>query len=111
MKKPKLTWMPESTTGEYVEEELDVKEMAEDQHELSKDTKVEIETNKDPNQQKEAGDPENSASNNHTLAQLYLQSSRERSKTPRISSLGLAHLHISFSQGSPSWRLRSHGLK
>ena len=52
----KLPWMPESITEEYVEEELDVKEMSEDQHELSKDTKVEIETNKDPNQQKEAGD-------------------------------------------------------
>ena len=52
----KLTWMPESSTGEYVEEELDEKEMSEDQHELSKDTKVEVETNKDPDQQKKAGD-------------------------------------------------------
>ena len=52
----KLPWMPESTTKEYVEEELDEKEMSEDQPELSKDTEVEIETNKDPNQQKEAGD-------------------------------------------------------
>ena len=50
------TRMPESSTGEYVEEELDEKEMSEDQHELSKDTKVEVETNKDPDQQKKAGD-------------------------------------------------------
>ena len=59
----KLQWVPESITKEYVEEELDMKEMSEDQHEekehrheLIEDSKVEIETNKDPNQQKEAGD-------------------------------------------------------
>ena len=59
----KLQLVPESITKEYVEEELDVKEMSEDKpeerehrHKLIEDTKVEIETNKDPNQQKEIGD-------------------------------------------------------
>ena len=59
----KLQLVPESITKEYVEEELDVKEMSEDKpeerehrHRLIEDTKVEIETSKDPKQKKEFGD-------------------------------------------------------
>ena len=55
----KPTWMPGPSTGEYVEE-MDEKEMLkelfEDQHEVSKDTKVGLEANKDPDQQDKAGD-------------------------------------------------------
>ena len=59
----KLELVPESITKEYVEEELDVKEMSEDKpeerehrHRLIEDTKVEIETSKKPKQKKEFGD-------------------------------------------------------
>ena len=105
-----LQFVPESITEEYIEEEPDVKKMSEDkpeerehQHRLIEDTKVKIETGKDLEQKKEAGDLKTQPKT-ITPWPKYIYSHRGNIEDDNedIFTWPQPHLHPSFSQGSQS---------